>query len=67
MVMKPAIDRVTGIRLYHIPCGRALWEMTSMGGPMVYLWCDKCQTELGYNSSGVTMGRETARRIREVK
>lgn len=60
--MRPAKDRITGIRLYHIPCGRALWE-TSGGGPTPYLWCDACQNEVGYNS--VVMGRETARRIRE--
>ncbi len=62
--MRRAIDGPTGMRLYHI-CGRALWEMGE--GPMKYLWCDKCQTEMGYNAGGVTMGRESARRLREAQ
>ena len=63
--MKRAIDGPTGMRLYHVPCGRALWETGE--GPMTYLWCDACQMEMGFNANGVMMGRESARRVREAQ
>ncbi len=63
--MRRAIDGPTGMRLYHVPCGRGLWETGE--GPMTYLWCDKCQEEMGYNAGGVTLGRESARRLREAQ
>jgi len=51
--MKPAKDEVTGCRLYHTVCGRALWAFES--DPR-YLWCDKCQKEVG-GPGGVKIGR----------
>lgn len=54
--MKAAKDEVTGVRLYHDVCNRALYE-TNGGGPSPYYWCDKCQMELGCHSGEIRLGR----------
>jgi len=53
--MKEARDQVTGVRLYHWKCGRALWVMSDS----FYLWCDKCQEDMGWAGPGVNLGRLT--------